>query len=393
MSVDSLQMEQISDRQVLLQELVEKARSWNATLHKMRLFTGTEDLQDTLAQRPLLLIVGKPSVAIWASEALNFQPFSSSLAAPIKEQPAQTQEPGCLPSILEFMMQKEGPHFLGKIRAGTSTDLQADLVFLDDPTGLPPRTQSLLRDLLGSADLLVSDRTFQNLWRQLGGHGQAPSNPQCILVAEGGSDTVVKSIPAVPHQITLPNSDAAIQYLQMLPDLWPCLLAQRLERSIGGYLQQGIPLLIRRRKLWVAGVLLLDFLVIGGLLQLIRPWQYFSHVHPTQWSSLPSLLAAAGLFSLILLGIFGVFLLWRLHRGSCWLCTVLFSCSMRSGDANRNRLRRAFQESTRDFIQTLTCPDLCGWKSGEKQRAAAFCAYCSRIQRRMEIPTPPLSKE
>lgn len=358
-----------------LADLEEKYRYWDKVLHEMRLLQPDEHLRDQVPSRPVVLILGSIVQArVLLQRWLGSVPFPTEATAQI---------------IRVF------PEGIDPDSVAPGCDPLPDCYVVSDIPSLSLESVRAFQNIFRSTQILVNFSAETALLETLLGKTGEEEGP--LLYLENQPLTASRSATdgkrmARRHHIAIDSAESAATYLQRIPQLWPCFLAQLLERRLQSVMQDAVPRLQRWRRRWLAAVLSVDTLIVAGAAWVMMLWGWWNALLQLSWTTLPALLAMATLFVAVFVILMSLLLLWRIHRGTCALCSMAFlSCLGPSDTAPGKPLQRAFRENTRDFWQALSCRNLCGWGPERQCEATSFCQYCDQLKTRLLAAKPTSS--
>ena len=369
-----------------LVDVLEKYRHWNDVLHDMYVLNPEEDLRHSVPARPIVLVLGSARqlqnlLHSWLN-AVSFPENSTEIIHIYPKDPEELPDQVFDPEVSSLSLQV----FSG-VQALPCPDwvgIPADFYLVSDLSSLPSEAIQCLKKIAAKAQILINlDVQSAQLKHSLGLQ-EADTGP--LLYLEESSLAVSpqpeRTQPVFGSQIIRFDSvDNAVTYLHKLSQLWPCFLAQLLERQLQSLMRETIPHLMRWRRRWMFSVAFLDVVVIAAVVWGMTQWGWWQALLQITWSTLPILIATATFFVAVFLLLMSILLLWRIHKGTCALCSMTaLSCLGSAGAARRNPFRRAFLENTRSFWQTVSCRDLCGWSSAQRDDAVTFCQYCQDLK-------------
>lgn len=360
-----------------LADIDAKYQYWNTVLHEMHLLQPDKHLRDQAPARPVVLILGpivqaRVIIHLW----LGSVPFLADSTQPI---------------------MRVFPEVSGNGSVSSDQTPFADCYIVPDLSRLSAESVHEFQNIFRDAQILVNISADRALLKSLlynCGEDDGPLlylESQHLASSQSPSPIPTESTTIVwKHHVPLDSTESAAAYLQQLPQLWPCFLAQLLERHLQSVMQGTVPRLQRWRRRWLLSVGFVDLLVFAGVVWIIMQWGWWNVLLHMPWTTLPALLAMATLFVAVFVILISLLVLWRIHKGTCALCSMAFlSCLGASGNALRKPLRSAFRKNTRDFWQALSCRDLCGWSHEQRNEAVSFCQYCDQLKSRLLTTSRP----
>lgn len=356
-------------------EIIANYQHWDNVLHDMYLLSPEESLSQSIPSRPTVLILG----SVQQAQAL-LQCCLDSVVLP--EGAAKILY--IYPENEDALSDQTGNYAFTKIAYPMSAGQLVDFYVIPDLSGLPQSSLQDFKQVYQQSHLLINldthpmhiDKSLDSSVKDMGP----------LLYLESQQLNVSRSSEKSRNdfwqqRVVFHATAEAASYVHKLPQLWPCILAQLLERQLQSLMHDSIPRLMRWRRRWMVSVALLDMVMFAGVLWGMVQWGWWQGFLHLSWSTLPTLLATATFFVVVLIFLISGLFLWRVHKGTCILCSVAaVSCLRTPTVTPKNALRRAFLKNTQSFWQTLSCRDLCGWSHTQQDEALTFCQYCQTLK-------------
>lgn len=369
----------------MLQGLSQKYHHWDRVLHNMQLLADDEHLNDALRCRAAVLVI---------ADDVAWQEILGGWCGVGAAWVEKASKHSCLENVDDqiFNCSETWSRNLLNIPA----DLELQKVCIRDFEGhlvdvfwLKNRSCSekhatFLNRLFCAVDVLVTvdcpARSLATVLLYADDEFQAPA--LWLDIGHSTDESEKLAHKTGMHRVSSALLLPIVDYLQALPSrLWPCLLAQRLERRVRALAFHTAPKLSRWRRFWLIAVVFLDFTIFFGFFVGLSHIPWLKSLLQLQWTTLPALLAVGSFLFLAIFAVLSVLILRQIHKGSCALCAqVLSACSPVSALKEKRHFQRAFRANVRSFMQSMTCRNLCGWDVAEQKNALSFCQYCQDLK-------------